>query len=387
MRFHLVLLAVSALSVLPRAAEAQPESLPLLGEGVGIGVIYSDVDPPFDAVVDLAWDRVLRAGANAYQLAVPWDAMSDPLGVPDLSMVQSLLDQFQAANIRVMLTIQTVDTNTLRLPAVLLDPSNPRRLAPGLSFDSPEVIGPMLDLLGQLAPLLVDRGGFCVSLGNEVDIWLGANPDQAFPLAVFVEFGRQFVHAIEPDLAVGVTMTREALDQPALAGLLASVSDAICLTYYPIDGVVLDPGVIESDLDRVEQLAGGKPIVIQEFGVPSGPAAGASLLGGSESLQRDWMRAGFEAFRERESVRFVSVLHLADWSPEFIAILEQYYGSSDPAFLEFLGTLGLMRADGTPKLALPEVIRQIRLTRRTPFAPAPSNGSVPSQGAVRVGPR
>lgn len=361
MRYVVMLTAL----VVARLSAAQPGALPLLDAPIGVGVIYSDVEPAARSATDRAWTMALKRGVNSYQLAVPWDRIAGADGTPDLSYLVPLLDTLDAAGMNVFLTLQSVDTNGLRLPASLLDPSNPRKLAPGLSFDSPEVIGPLIALLDGLVPLLASKGGFALSLGNEVDVWLGSNPGQAYPLAVFVENGRQFAHSLEPDLAVGVTFTREAFGDEAVAPLLAAVSDALMVTYYPLEGSVLDPGVIEADFDAMEALAGGKPVLIQEAGVPGAPADGSpSLLGATDELQRAWVEAVFRQVREREAVRFVSWLHLADHPAAVVAFFEQYYGSSDPAFVEFLSGLGLMTSGGEAKPALRELMIQLRRTSR-----------------------
>ncbi|MGP1271794.1 MAG: hypothetical protein ACTS22_00515 [Phycisphaerales bacterium] len=388
MRRIMFVLGVAVLGLLAGRATGQRDGLPLLHAPIGLGVIYSEAAPGAEPVIDALWQRALREGANAYQLAVPWDEIARPDGTPDLSFVRPLLDTLELAGLQVFFTLQSVDTTRLRLPANLLDPTDPSRLRPGLSFDSPEVIVPLIELLDELAPLLASKGCFAMSLANEVNIWLSAHPDQALPLATFAEFGRLRVHAVAPGLACGVTLTREALEQPELTALVAAVSDAIIVAYYPIDGVVLPTQAVVADFDTIEALAAGKPIILQEVGCPSGPVdGGPSVIGASPGLQRDWVRAVFTEVRRRESIRFVSWLHLADWPEDVVSFFEAYYGYSDPGFLEFLSTLGVSSTDGVPKPAAGELLRQLRRTSVLNAEPVGVGSGRRAVGATPTGPR
>ncbi|MEL7484199.1 MAG: hypothetical protein AAFN41_07575, partial [Planctomycetota bacterium] len=111
--------------------------------------------------------------------------------------------------------------------------------------------------------------------------------------------------------------------------------------------------------------AGGRPIVLQEAGVPGAPADGSpSVIGASDELQRQWVEAVYREVRERESIRFVSWLHLSDWPADVIDFFQQYYGLSDPDFVEFLSGLGLMTDQGVARSALRELMIQLRRTAR-----------------------
>ncbi|MEL6498728.1 MAG: hypothetical protein AAF937_09830 [Planctomycetota bacterium] len=362
-------LMLAAVTSLPMATSAQAGDLPLLEPEKGLGLIYSERDPAAEPLTDRAWQMVIKRGVNSYQLAVPWDQIAQPDGTPDMSYVEPLLDLLQQSGLQVCFTLQSVDTTALRLPAVLMDPTNPRRLRPDLSFDSPEVIGHLTALLDELVPLLAQCGGFALSLANEVDIYLSLNPDQTLPLAVFAEFGRVHGKSLAPDMRFGVTLTHKAMATPDLTLLMMSVSDAAIFTYYPLDGDVENPAVIEFDFDSMEAFAGGRPIILQEAGVPGAPADGSpSVIGASDELQRAWVEAVYREVRERESIRFVSWLHLADWPADTIAFFEQYYGLSEPDFVEFLSGLGLMTDQGVARPALRELMIQLRRTSRPAVA-------------------
>ncbi len=365
MRCTGLIAAMMALLSVAGVCRAQPDDLPLLNVPKGVGLIYSETDPAARPATDRAWGMALKRGVNAYQLAVPWDEIAGPDGTPDMSYLVPLLDLLEQTGLQVFFTLQSVDTTALRLPAVLLDPNDNRKLRPDLSFDSPEVINHLVALLDELVPLLAEHGCFAMSLANEVNIWLSINPGQAFPLAVFAEYGRVHAKTLEPDMRTGVTLTREALTQPDLTLLMMSVSNAAIFAYYPVDGVVLDPAVIEFEFDAIEALAGDRPVILQEAGAPGAPADGSpSVIGATDELQRAWVEAVFREVREREAIRFVSWLHLADWPADTIAFYQQYYGVSEPDFVEFLSGLGLMTSQGEARPALRELMIQLRRTLR-----------------------
>ncbi|RNC80803.1 MAG: hypothetical protein ED559_03090 [Phycisphaera sp.] len=352
----LVLAAVVSFSV-----QAQADGLPLLDRPRATGVIYSEVTGSGRVHTDQAWASLLRAGMDSYELAFAWDELEDADGDRNFTGLIELLDTIDQAGLGTYLSLKTIDTTVLRLPARFVDPGDPTRLRDGYSFDSPEIVDSIATLMLELAPVLADRGCFYISIGNEVDTWLAANPAEAFPFAVFAEHARIATHIVEPDLAVGVTLTREALVDSEIVQLMASVSDAPALTYYPVvDGVVLPTSVFASDLDLFEALIGGKQYLLQEAGCPSGELGG--VLKTSQSLQRAWVRTVFTEIRRRPRARFVSWLHLADWSDATLDHFLDYYDHDSAAFREFLGTLGVMTDQGESKLALNELIRQVRAT-------------------------
>ncbi|MCA9564989.1 MAG: hypothetical protein KC561_15940 [Myxococcales bacterium] len=358
---RIMVVALALLCLAP--AEAQPGTLPLLDRRLATGVIYSEVADPARVQTDRAWESLRRSGATAYELAYPWDQLEGSDGDYDFGGLLALLDTLELAGMDTYLALTTVDTSVLRLPGRFLDPNDSGALRADLAFDSPEIVDALALLMLELAPELVERGCFYVSVGNEVDVWLSAHPDQEFPFAVFAETARVATHIVEPDIAVGVTMTREALANPPLVQLMASVSDAPALTYYPMeDNAVLPTEIIGAELDAFEALIGGKQYLIQEAGCPAGWPGG--VIAASPALQRSWIRAVFREARARPRVRFVSWLHLADWSDQQLDEFEAYYGASSPAFREFLGTLGVMTSEGLPKPALRELVGQIRLSSK-----------------------
>ncbi|MFG0306294.1 MAG: GC-type dockerin domain-anchored protein [Phycisphaerales bacterium JB040] len=378
-------LARILLTLLASSAGAQsPEPGSRLAPGTRVGVIYSASDPVSGAPAAPLWDRCLVAGADTYQLAIPWTTLEPAPGVIDTAVLESLLGIIVATRMTPYLVIQTANTNLLDAPADLKDPSDPSRLRPGLAWDSPEVLARFGAVLDAVSPLLHDAGGFCLIVGNEVDVLLSRSSAEAQAFAGFVRAARDRVHALAPPgeapLAVGANLTFEALERPANAGVAARVlpqCDWASFTYYPThDFGVLDPSLVGEHLDAFLALAGDKPVLLQEVGYPSGwrdapagtPGAGPGAgpgNGSSESAQGEFLRELRGAVLARPRIRFVSVLQLADWSGPTLDFLEGVYGLSDPRFREFLGTLGLAWEDATPKAGFPDLLDLISGLRRT----------------------
>jgi len=378
-------LARILLTLLASSAEAQTlEPGSQLAPGTRVGVIYSASDPVSGPAAGPLWEQAVAGGADTYQLAIPWTTLEPTPGQIDLTTLTTLLDIVVAARFTPYLVIMTANTNLLDVPADLKDPNDPSRLRPDLTWNSPEVLDRFGALLDGVAPALHDTGGFYLSVGNEVDILLSRSPAEAQAFAGFVSAARDRVHALappgEPPLAVGANLTFEVLERPQSAGVAARVlpqCDWASFTYYPTPGFgVLDPSLVGEHLDAYLALAGEKPVLLQEVGYPSGwrdaPAGtpGAGPGGGpgngsSESAQASFLRELKSGVLARPQIRFVSVLHLADWSGPTLDRFEQLYGLSDPRFREFLGTLGLAWEDATPKAGYPDLLDLIAGLRQT----------------------
>lgn len=118
--------------------------------------------------------------------------------------------------------------------------------------------------------------------------------------------------------------------------------------YYPLteEFALRPPEVVAGDLDRVEAIAGGMPILLMEAGYPS------DGCGGTPADQQAFVAELLREAGRREQVRLVSLTWLGD-VPE--AVVEGYvraFGVDDGCFRRFLGSLGLRSASGAAKPAL-----------------------------------
>jgi hypothetical protein len=327
-------------------------------------VVYADEGGPAKPALDEAFGRAIAAGVNAHHLSVSWESLEATPGVIDVAPLVVWLDVLASVGLVPYLVVPTIDTNNLNLPRDLVDPDDPRALADGRAFDDPEIVERFGRVLDRVVPVLVSHGGFFLSVGNEVDIHLAEHGGGA-AYARFVDAARRRVHALAPDLAVGATVTYDGLRRdPALAHALFDVSDAVSMTWYPVDFAtgVRDPSDVSRDLDAMLRAAGEKPLLLQEAGYPAGDEP-LSALDSSAELQRRFVANLFSALPSRPRIRFVSYFALNDFSPAVVEGLLDYYGFHDARFTEFLATLGLHRADGTARPGFEAFLDGLRALR------------------------
>jgi len=118
---------------------------------------------------------------------------------------------------------------------------------------------------------------------------------------------------------------------------------------------VLDPEIVESHFNQIEALFSGREIWFNEVGYQSG----SEYCGSSQTKQAEFYHHLFAAWdSNRASIGLILIDWLHDVSPEVLAEYEEYYGSSDPAFLEYLATLGLRNYNDTDKYAWVQLLAE-----------------------------
>lgn len=279
------------------------------------------------------------SGLDAMCVSVKWSELEPEKGRFDLSKIDDPVRGLGGLGFTLAVTIQTLDTNNRTLPADLMD----------RPFNSPEMRARWGALLRAVAPRLTDRVRW-VMLGNEADVYLALKPGELESYAGFVEEGRRLVRELKPGLPVGVTCTYDgARGRPTHFQRLSRETDVAALTYYPLnpDFSVRPVSGVAGDVGRMVEMAGGKPLLLQEAGYPADP-----LLGSSEEQQAAFVDALFDAAgRHGNRIVLVNYFLLVDFNDALLAELLKYYRLPNPRFRAFLATLGLHKADGTPRKA------------------------------------
>jgi hypothetical protein len=246
--------------------------------------------------------------------------------------------------LRQYLGIQLINTTRRELPSDL----------EAEAWDSPRMVQRFQALLDTLLSTRQGRIRY-LSIGNEVDAYFRAHPDEWAPYERFLAQMIAHAHALDPDILVATTLTADGLlgASPVEAGRLASLGDVWMVTYYPLNlslsGVtVREPEVVAGDFRRLLDLAGDRKIVFQELGYPA-----ATSLGSSESLQARFVDAALDAWHaDRDRIPFVNFFLLHDFTSEMCDDFEAYYSAAGvPNFKDFLCTLGLRKATGEPRQA------------------------------------
>jgi hypothetical protein len=218
-------------------------------------------------------------------------------------------------------------------------------------------------VLEVVAPLAAFAGAPYIGVGNEVSVNLGLHPDTGYAFAEFLFIMRSWIKQLTfPAMGVGVTMTVGDLSSwaapaspPAWAETLLSICDVSPLTYYPLRGdfsVDSPAGVARTFAAALSVLPQAACLVLQELGCPSGYGNASSTDGSSQAVQAAFMKQmgvllrGVNGTRD---VRAVSVYQMVDMADSDCLGLQKYYNVTDPRFLEYLCTLGLVKNTGEPK--------------------------------------
>ena len=345
----LVLAGCSATSVDPPDSEAS--SIPLLRDGFTLGVSFygggalADLDEGPRATLDAG----IANGIGGWTYYVEWGDLEPEPGRYTLDGFTDALDDARAAGLRPFVNVTVGDSEGLSLPAGVAD---------GASLADPAVIDRFGDLLDRLVPIVVDRGGFVLALGNEMGEYLDGERAEREAYAVFVDAARQRVHAIEPRLAVAVTLTTGTIrNRTATYLALRPVVDVVAFNHGPIaaDFSVLDVDDVRPHLREVVDAHGDGPILIQELTCPN-----AESMGASDAWQAACFRELLAEIEATPQVRFASVFTYLDFdAPTCALIQDAIFGSElddlprDVAqrLADYLCGLGVVDVDGTPSPA------------------------------------
>ncbi|MDX1992102.1 MAG: hypothetical protein SF029_06920 [bacterium] len=363
MKLQLVVLSmVFLLSFSTSAHENDNDSLPLLPPGQHVTIEYGEVAPGAEDTLDDAFFEIVQAGSDTYALSMWWSLMQPINQTVDLEELQGFLEIMRVLNLQPYFVMPTIDTVQLALPPEFVDANDSTQLAAGVHFNSSEVLESLGTLLDELVPLLMEYNTFYLSVGNEVDAWLSAHPDEIEPFLEFVSFARERVQQLAPDLAVGVTMTYGgAMTYPDLLADLIAVSDVIAFTYYPLnaDFTVQDPSVVEEDMAALVEMISPMPVVLQEVGYPSGYLRSPNN-GSSGEMQAEFVSNFFDALEAHPEIRFASFLHLGEWSDATCDEFAGYYQLELSAFREYLCSLGLREYNGDAKPGYAVFVERLR---------------------------
>jgi hypothetical protein len=286
-----------------------------------------------------AADLAAGAGVSAAYESATWKDLAQPGGLKkardDLAYAGS------ARGWDLLFGIKVLDTTVKSTPDGLQTQS----------FASPQMRQRFHALVDSLKPAL-DRHVRYVSIGNEVDAYLSAHPDQWDAYRAFYADAVTYVHAMLPGVRVGVTAIFDNARGRARKGVAAleQLSDVVIFTYYPLGDrfVPRPPDTAAADVDEMLRLAGDRPLLLQEVGYPSSPQ-----LASSEVAQAAFVRNVVAAWRRAgPRIPLLNWFALHDLTRAMCDQLGAYYGlPGQTSFEAYLCSLGLRRVDGTPKQA------------------------------------
>jgi hypothetical protein len=301
------------------------------------------MDPPpgtadVIAAVDLAFDTGARGSVSTWR----WRDLESSSGQYHLDEIRTSLNYLgRFRGFDLLLGIQVLNTTVKETPADLKS----------FTFDAQQMKNRFHELVNVLLPDINDHVRY-ISIGNEVDVYLAAHPKEWNAYKDFYDDAVRYLHTVAPLVKIGVTTTFAGASGASRAEVahLNESSDVFILTYYPLGPQysVRAPDAPQTDLPRMVELAKPRPLVLQEVGYPSAPG-----LGSSEDKQAQFVANVFAAWRPAgATIPFLSFFALHDQSGSTCDELTKYYGQpGNSDFKGYLCTLGLRRADGTPKRA------------------------------------
>jgi hypothetical protein len=291
----------------------------------------------------LAWTAIETTAGNA--------GSSGTLVDPD-SALRTLTAFASEQHLGLSLTLRPIDATGKTVPSDLA----------GLNFNDPVFIARFEKLLDFVLSHFPSQRLVNVMIGNEVD-----NYDPRGDTDFWIEYA-QFLAAIHtyattkyPSVPIGFTATWDGLTDSTrktrdgwptqqVLQTFAKQVDVVGATYYALgaDFMHRPPTSVSADLAAlVAAVPDDKPIHIQEAGYASAPQTGSS-----EAAQARFyceLLHGWDLHAER--ILRLAALRLNDVTTNQAAQLAGPYGLSNPAFLEYLRTLGLRNANGVAKPA------------------------------------
>jgi hypothetical protein len=307
--------------------------------GKGARLLALDLNPAADDNYLNAFDLAREAGVQAVNVSIDWrDLESSADAGPDADSggIAYFNPNLHIANLvfpgqaQVSLAFRAVDTT---------GPDVPPDLA-GRPLDDPEVLARYNAAQDYVFGEIPDLTLSMYVLGNELDDALGTDAAKWAAYKTFFDGALAHAHALRPGVKVGATVTfAGATQHPELIGPTLQGADFLGITYNPVnaDFTVRPVTDVRGDLDKLVGLYPTKPIYFRGAGYPSSPEVGSSL-GQQAAFVSELFRA-WDAHADRIPV--MTFFTMNEYSPKVLAQLGTYYGSSDPKFLAFLGTLGL----------------------------------------------
>ncbi len=185
--------------------------------------------------------------------------------------------------------------------------------------------------MNRVVPVVRQHNGFAIMVANEVDNFLGPNPERTPQVGEIATAARDHIHGIDPEMAVGVALSN-GFDQdddggrirpplPHHTALIDAGDIAVYNFYCQQVPISRQADSIGQRLDSRIAAAKGKDIIIQELG-----CAGGGTEAFSFDQQGNFFGEYFEAVRGTPA-RVSIVFQLVDWTE---GTIEAYGNALNP---------------------------------------------------------
>ena len=283
-------------------------------------------------------------GLKSLALGVSWDEMEPQPLVYNFSSLQDTIERSNQSSRSIELfNFRVIDTTRSTLPA---DIANQK-------MDSAEVKQRAKYIVQAIVPIIQEGNVKRFAFGNEINIFLMQNQEQAMNFAwLFYETKQEF-NRLLPNIPFGMSVTYEGIKYPDIQeafGWIIQLGDFVAFTYYPLDEYfkVRSPITATNDIRDMRRIAtdyGFSEAILQEIGYPS------SLKNNSSQIKQKefYYQVLKEIKNNQDFFPFACFFMMCDYPEWFVENFKEYYGINDEAFLSFLQTTGTIDGNGNAK--------------------------------------
>ncbi|MEM7735588.1 MAG: hypothetical protein AAF267_07335 [Deinococcota bacterium] len=309
---NIFILCLTALSTL--SFSQTPTSIPLLEPDFVLGTtLYGSADlEALNSKDRSLLDALVNQGLGGFTYYVDWMDLENEAQEVQLGTFTDTLERLHKLGLVPFVNITVGDSGGYNLPSDLLNDSG-ALLSPELLAET-HVIERFGRILDELIPVLSQYGGFYLSLGNEMGEYLDLNELELQAYVQFVTAAKTHIQSINPDMAVGVTLTiGDILTSSKTLQAFKPVVDVIPFNQGPIraDFSVYPTHEIRTHFEEVLAAYGGGTILIQELTCPS-----PETMGASPAWQAECYEILLDVIRETPDIRFASIFSFQDFSDE-----------------------------------------------------------------------
>jgi len=281
-------------------------------------------------------------GVDFVPLALAWDMIEMTPNQFNDEFLDLINWIYSSQDIEIMLQIAPIEHKVNRMVPDLKEKS----------FDDPEVISRFNKMIDHFYEKTPDVKIAAISIGNEIDAYI----DSSTKWNAYESFYKQVTEHIKDkkrwvDVPIGVKTMFTGITRQYANEIMSlnQYSDVIMVTYYPLasDFTFRDTDDVDEDMRLIIEKAKDKPIYFMEIGYSSG-----SIVNSSQDKQKEFVIKVFKAWdKYAEHVKTINFVWMHDILDKDVLYYNEYYGTSDPRFSDYLATLGLKHNDGKPKLA------------------------------------
>lgn len=324
------------------------------------GILKAQVNPTLNKIsMDVStypqntsynYDSCFAVGKNLgmQQLGIfqNWTALETSPNVYNFTILDIANIYYPAYNMPLDLTITPIHTNKLEVPSDLVS----------TAFNSTVMIARFNKLLDSVKAHMPNVVLSSLVIGSEHDVYMGSNAALWSQYTVFYNAVTTHAKVLWPGLKVATELTFDGItNNNSFAQALNTNSDYIGVSYYPLNSnfTVKPVSTIPADFATLVALYPSKKICFYQYGYPS-----SATCNSSTTLQAQFITQTFLSWDVyAANIHMIDFTWLHDLDPIQVAYWGTYYGLTNPAFLEFLKTLGFRNynGNGSDKPALNEL--------------------------------